>query len=95
MHEINENWDAAISIYIDIINKYPNNYQAIKGLKNIYKVSHRYSEGIDFLKYSINKNSRDIKSIIELGEFYYLNEEILEAKKTWNQGLNNHNNNKS
>ena len=95
MHELNENWDAAISIYIDIINKYPNNYQAIKGLKNIYKVSHRYNEGIDFLKYSINKNSRDIKSIIELGEFYYLNEEILEAKKTWNEGLNNHNNNKS
>ena len=95
MHELNKNWDSAISIYVDIINKYPNNYQAIKNLKNIYKISHRYSEGIDFLKYSINKNSRDIKSIIELGEFYYLNEEILEAKKTWNEGLNNHKNNKS
>ena len=95
MHELNKNWDSAISIYLDIINKYPNNYQAIKNLKNIYKISHRYSEGIDFLKYSINKNSRDIKSIIELGEFYYLNEEILEAKKTWNEGLNNHKNNKS
>ena len=95
MHELNKNWDSAISIYVDIINKYPNNYQAIKSLKNIYKISQRYSEGIDFLKYSINKNSRDIKSIIELGEFYYLNEEILEAKKTWNEGLNNHKNNKS
>ena len=95
MHELNKNWDSAISIYLDIINKYPNNYQAIKNLKNIYKTSHRYSEGIEFLKYSINKNSRDIKSIIELGEFYYLNEEILEAKKTWNEGLNNHKNNKS
>ena len=38
MHELNKNWDSAISIYLDIINKYPNNYQAIKSLKNIYNL---------------------------------------------------------
>ena len=27
MHELNKNWDSAISIYVDIINKYPNNYK--------------------------------------------------------------------
>ena len=37
MHEINKDWDAAISIYKDIVSKSPNSFQAISNLKNIYK----------------------------------------------------------
>ena len=30
-------WNGAISIYNDILNKNPKNYQAIRSLKNIYR----------------------------------------------------------
>ena len=46
---MNKNWDSAISIYKDIISKSPNNFQAIRSLKNIYKKSQRYDDGINFL----------------------------------------------
>ena len=35
MYEINKDWDGAISIYKDIIDKNANNFQAIRNLKNI------------------------------------------------------------
>ena len=37
IYEMNKDWDSAISIYKDIISKSPNNFQAIRNLKNIYK----------------------------------------------------------
>ena len=95
MHEINKNWDAAISIYKDVLNKNPNNFQAIRNLKNIYKKSQRYKEGINFLQYYLDRNPKDIQLYIELGEFYFLNENIEKAKKTWSDGLPIFNNNKS
>ena len=61
MHEINKDWDAAISIYKDIVNKNPNSFQAIRSLKNIYKKSQRYEEGINFLQYYIDRNPKDIQ----------------------------------
>ena len=72
MHEINKDWDAAISIYKDIVNKNPNSFQAIRNLKNIYKKSQRYEEGINFLQYYLDRNPKDIQLNIELGEFYFL-----------------------
>ena len=95
MHEINKNWDAAISIYMDVLNENPNNFQAIRNLKNIYKKSQRYEEGINFLKYYLDRNPKDIQLFIELGEFYFLNENIETAKKTWSNGLLKFNSNKS
>ena len=95
MHEINKNWDAAISIYMDVLNENPNNFQAIRNLKNIYKKSQRYEEGINFLKYYLDRNPKDIQLFIELGEFYFLNENIEKAKKTWSNGLLKFNSNKS
>ena len=95
MHEINKNWDAAISIYMDVINKNPNNFQAIRNLKNVYKKSQRYEEGINFLQYYLERNPKDIQINIELGEFYYLNENIEEAKKIWSNGLIKFKSNKS
>ena len=56
MYEINKDWDGAISIYKDIVNKNPNNFQAIRNLKNIYKKSQRYEEGINFLQYYLDQN---------------------------------------
>ncbi len=95
MYEIKKDWDAAISIYKDIISKSPNNFQAIRSLKNIYKKSQRYDDGINFLQYYLIRNPKDIHLSIELGEFYYLNEKIDQAKKVWSDGINNFNNNKS
>ena len=95
MHEINKNWDAAISIYMDVINKNPNNFQAVRSLKNVYKKSQRYEEGINFLKYYLDRNPKDIQINIELGEFHFLNENIDEAKKIWSNGLLNFKGNKS
>mgnify|MGYP002819660348 CR=1 FL=1 len=95
MHEINKDWDAAISIYKDVINKNPNSFQAIRNLKNIYKKSQRYEEGINFLQYYLDRNPKDIQLYIELGEFYFLNENIEKAKKTWSSGLLIFNGNKS
>ncbi len=95
MYEINKDWDGAISIYKDIIDKNANNFQAIRNLKNIYKKSQRYGEGIIFLRYYLNQNPRDVQLYLELGEFYYLNEDIEKAKKTWFEGFNKFKNNKS
>ena len=95
MHEIQKNWDAAILIYNDVLSKSPNNYQAIRNLKNAYKKSHRYSDGINFLKYQFSRNPKDIQLSIELGEFYFLNENINDAKKVWSDGLLLFSNNRS
>ena len=95
IYEMNKDWDSAISIYKDIISKSPNNFQAIRSLKNIYKKSQRYDDGINYLKYYLNRNPKDIQLHIELGEFYYLKEEISLAKKVWSDGINNFKSNKS
>jgi len=95
IYEMNKDWDSAISIYKDIISKSPNNFQAIRSLKNIYKKSQRYDDGINFLKYYLTRNPKDIQLHIELGEFYYLKEELSLAKKVWSDGINNFKNNKS
>ena len=95
MYEIQQNWDSAIFIYNDILSKSPNNYQVIRSLKNLYKKSQRYNEGINFLIYQLSKNSKDIQLSIELGEFYFLNENITKAKSTWAEGLILFKNNRS
>ena len=71
MYEVRKDWDSAISIYKDIISKSPNNFQAIRSLKNIYKKSHRYEDGINFhhqnsknVFYKIFGNSELINKII-------------------------------
>ena len=95
MYEIQQNWDSAIFVYNDILSKSPNNYQVIRSLKNLYKKSQRYNEGINFLIYQLSKNSKDIQLKIELGEFYFLNENIVKAKATWAEGLVLFKNNRS
>ena len=95
MYEMQKNWDAAISIYNDVLNKNPNNYQIIKNLKELYKKSQRYKEGINFLIYQISRNPNDIQLNVELGEFYFLDENIEEAKKVWREGLSTFKNNRS
>ena len=87
MHEIQKNWDVAISIYNDMLSKSPNNYQAIRSLKNVYRKSQRYGDGINFLIYQLSRNPKDMQLTIELGEFYFLNEKLNDAKKVWSDGL--------
>ena len=95
MYEMQKNWDAAISIYNDVLNKNPNNYQTIRSLKALYKKSQRYKEGINFLTYQIARNPNDIQLNVELGEFYFLDDNVEEAKKIWKEGLSTFKNNRS
>ena len=95
MYEMQKNWDAAISIYNDVLNKDPNNYQTIRSLKALYKKSQRYKEGINFLIYQISRNPNDIQLNVELGEFYFLDENVEEAKRIWEEGLSTFKNNRS
>jgi len=95
MYEMQKNWDAAISVYNDVLNKNPNNYQTIRSLKALYKKSQRYKEGIKFLIYQISRNPNDIQLNVELGEFYFLDENVEEAKKIWKEGLSTFKNNRS
>ncbi|MEL0269892.1 MAG: tetratricopeptide repeat protein, partial [bacterium] len=95
MYEMQKNWDAAISIYNDVLNKNPNNYQTIRSLKALYKKSQRYKEGINFLIYQISRNPNDIQLNVELGEFYFLDENVEEAKRIWKEGLSTFKNNRS
>ena len=95
MYEMQKNWDAAISIYNDVLNKNPNNYQTIRSLKALYKKSQRYKEGINFLIYQISRNPNDIQLNVELGEFYFLDENVEEAKKIWKEGLSTFKNDRS
>jgi len=95
MYEMQKNWDAAISIYNDVLNKNPNNYQTIRSLKALYKKSQRYKEGINFLIYQISRHPNDIQLNVELGEFYFLDENIEEAKSIWKEGLSTFKNNRS
>ena len=95
MYEIQKNWDAAISIYNDILSKSPNNYQVVRSLKNVYRISQRYGDGINFLTYQLSRNPKDIQFSIDLGEFYFLDEKVNEAKKIWADGLILFQNNRS
>ena len=95
MYEMQKNWDAAISIYNDVLNKNPNNYQIIRNLMALYKKSQRYKEGINFLIYQISRNPNDIQLNVELGEFYFLDENVEEAKVVWKEGLSTFKNNRS
>ena len=95
MYEMQKNWDAAISIYNDVLNKNPNNYQIIRNLMALYKKSQRYKEGINFLIYQISRNPNDIQLNIELGEFYFLDENVEAAKVVWKEGLSTFKNNRS
>ena len=87
MLEQRGSWDSAISIYLDILNKNPETYRAIRSLKNIYRKTQRYQDGIQFLRSRLQDHPNDIQSYVELGEFYFLNDQAGKAKAVWREGL--------
>ena len=42
--------EEALSIYLDLNEKYPNNYSIIRSIKNLYIKTNKYDKGILFLK---------------------------------------------
>ena len=88
-------WNGAISIYNDILNKNPKNYQVIRSLKNIYRKTQRYHDGIQFLRSRLNYQPNDIQSYVELGEFHFLNDQAGEAIAVWRKGLTSFQENQS
>ena len=47
----------------------------------------KYSKGIQLLEKIILINPSDLQSYLELGEFYFLNDQIEEAKILWKNGF--------
>tara|TARA_Y100001970_G_scaffold37705_1_gene46592 strand:+ start:1279 stop:3162 length:1884 start_codon:yes stop_codon:yes gene_type:complete len=79
--------DNAISIYLGLNKKYPNNIAIIRSLKTLYKKNNKYQEGITFFQSQLKHEPKKAQSYIDLGEFYFLNDQIDESKKIWNDGV--------
>ncbi len=82
--EKNGDINGSISIYMNILEKNPNHRTTIQKLKAIFLNHQLYNDGIKFLNKRMNNNPNNQKVYAELGEFYFLNEQISEAHKTWN-----------
>ena len=87
--------DGALAIYSDLYIKYSKNHTVIRQLRTLYRKHKKYKEGIVFLRTQIKNQPNDIHAYIELGEFYFLNDEIKEAKSVWAEGINQFKNNRS
>ena len=95
MLERRGDWDSAIAIYTDIFNNNRENYRVVRSLKNIYRKSQRYQDGIQFLRSRLLDHPNDIQLYVELGEFHFLNDQIDEAKAVWQKGLTSFQKNQS
>ncbi len=87
--------EGAIAIYEDILSKNPNDYTSTNQFKSLLRKHRKFSEGIILLeKILINKPS-DIKTYVELGEFYFLDDQLHKAKDLWKNGFELFKNNQS
>ena len=93
--ERQKNYPGAISIYLDLLQVSPNNYQAFQALKTIYIKTEQYKEGITLLEKKLDRNRNDMMSYIELYEFYFLYNNKDKALSKWLEGFNLFKNNKS
>ncbi len=75
------NTENAISIYLDLNKKYPNNYSIIRSIKNLYIKTNKYEQGITFLKSQLKLQPEKSQNYIDLGEFYLLNNQMEESRK--------------
>ena len=48
----------------------------------------RYDEGINFFQNQLSRSPNNLKLYPDLGEFYFLNNNKIEAKTIWSNGLN-------
>lgn len=95
MLELRGDIEGALSIYSDLYIKNPKNQIVIRQLRMLYRKYRKYEEGISFLKAQLKNKPNDIQIYIELGEFQFLNDELKEAKFSWNEGINQFKNNRS
>jgi len=87
MHEQNDDYNSAISIYENILKKDPYHRQSIRKLKSIYKNQEKYLDGIQFLEKRIKTLPNDFNNYSDLGEFYYLNNQSANADSIWLKGI--------
>ena len=87
MHEQNDDYNSAISIYENILKKDPYHRQSIRNLKSIYKNQEKYLDGIQFLEKRIKTLPNDFNNYSDLGEFYYLNNQSANADSIWLKGI--------
>ena len=87
--------DGAIAIYEGILEKDEYHHSSIQKLKSIYMSYQRYEEGIQFLRSRLSKEPNKMKLYVELGEFYYVNDQQQEALVVWSKGLSKFKNNRS
>ena len=95
MMEHSGNIDGALGIYSDLYKKNMGNYNIIRQLRTFYRKHKKFEEGIIFLKSQLKSQPNDFQTYIELGEFYFLNDEKLDAKSIWEEGINKFEDNRS
>ena len=78
------NLGNAVAIYEGLLNNEPKNLQAYQKLKNVYKKLGNYSKTVLLIKEHIKLFPNDLQSHLELGEAKYLNKNIKDAEKIWN-----------
>ncbi|MBT3500972.1 MAG: tetratricopeptide repeat protein [Candidatus Marinimicrobia bacterium] len=87
--------DGAISIYESILLKTPNHSRTFRDLKLLYKKNQRYEDGISLIREKLIYTPNDIQLYAELGELFYLNDQLSEAKLVWESSTEKFKNNRS
>jgi len=87
--------DGAIAIYEAVLLKDPKNHRTIRDLKSILKINQRYDEGILFIRERLIHTPNDLHLYSELGELYFLNDQLKDAKTIWTAGAEKFRNNRS
>ena len=87
--------DGAIAIYEAVLLKDPKNHRTIRDLKSILKINQRYDEGILFIRKRLIHAPNDLHLYSELGELYFLNGQLKDAKTIWTAGAEKFRNNRS
>lgn len=87
LHEKKGDVESAIFILSDLYKKNPDNYTVITRLRRIFMKYEQYEKGIKFLLSHLQKAPNDVQAFTELGELYYLNNDIEKAKNIWTNGI--------
>ena len=87
--------DGAIAIFYSILDEKPHHSLSIERLKTLFMNYQRYDEGINFFQKQLSRSPNNLKLYPDLGEFYFLNNNKIEAKTIWSNGLNKFKNSRS
>lgn len=76
-----KNYDKAEEIYLNLVNKYPNDNDALMNLSDVYVANKKYDKAIDILKGQVEKNQDTDGLAFKLAKVYIYSGNFAEAKK--------------